>query len=399
MRRSATRSPLGSVCLLGVAAALLAACGPAAGPGTAAPARPSGSPSGGGQAAPAAPPAAGAAAPAPAGWEETVAAAKQEGRLVISAPANTIWREQLTGFQKEYPEIQVEYTGGNSRDFWPRISQERAGGQYLWDLRIGGPDPQVFAAKDEGVIEPARSFLTLPEVVDDGKWFGGYDSIFADKEQRFLPGFLANVSSPLFVNRDLVPEPEIRTERDLLDPKWRGKIVIQDPRGGAGLGFLATFLKVHGEQFVRDLLSQDLVVTGDNRQLAEWIVRGRYPIAIGLRSYDLRVFQQEGLGKNVQPVRTVEALPLSIGSGSIQALTQAPHPNAVKVFSNWLMTQRTQQALSQATGENSRRTDVPPATPEELPDRSQMDKYVPHQDEALLPVRVRALQMTEELLK
>ena len=175
------------------------------------------------------------------------------------------------------------------------------------------------------------------------------------------------MSSPVYVNRDLVPESEIRTERDLLDPKWKGKIVIQDPRGGAGLGFLATFLKVHGEQFVRDLLSQDLVVTGDNRQLAEWIVRGRYPVSIGLRSYDLLVFQQEGLGKNVRPVRTVEALPLSIGSGSIQALTQPPHPNATKVFSNWLMTQRTQQALSQATGDKSRRTDVPPASPRKCP--------------------------------
>lgn len=390
--------------MLGLALALLLACGPTASPGSSAPARPdSGQPASNqpAPAAPAQPAAAPAGAPgaAPAGWEQTVAAAKQEGRLVISAPANTIWREQLTGFQKEYPEIQVEYTGGNSRDFWPRISQERAGGQFLWDLRIGGPDPQVFAAKDEDVIEPARSFLTLPEVVDDRKWFGGYDSIFADKEQRFIPGFLATASSPLYVNRDLVPEAEIRTERDLLDPKWKGKIVIQDPRGGAGLGFLATFLKVHGEQFVRDLLSQDLVVTGDNRQLTEWIVRGRYPVAIGLRSYDLLVFRQEGLGQNVRPVRTVEAVPLSIGSGSIQAITQAPHPSAVKVFSNWLMTQRTQQALSQATGDNSRRTDVPPATPEEMPDRGQMDKYVPHQDEALLGVRVRALQLTEGLLK
>jgi ABC-type Fe3+ transport system substrate-binding protein len=404
MRHWSTRALSSRLSPVGLAIALLLACGPAATSGASAPKQPTG-----GQPAPGQPAAeaaaqptagsAGAVSAAPAGWDATIAAAKQEGRLVISAPANTIWREQLTSFQREYPEIQIEYTGGNSRDFWPRLSQERAGGQYLWDLRIGGPDPQVFAAKDEGVIEPARSFLSLPDVVDDGKWFGGYDSIFADAEQRFIPGFIATASAPLYVNRDVVPEGEIRTERDLLDPKWRGKIVIQDPRGGAGLGFLATFLKVHGEQFVRDLLSQDLVVTGDNRQLTEWIVRGRYPIAIGLRSYDLLVFHNEGLGKNVRPVRTVEAVPLSIGSGSIQAITQAPHPNAVKLYSNWLITQRTQQALSQATGDNSRRTDVAPATPEEVPDRTQMEKYVPHQDEALLPVRVRALQLTEELMK
>ncbi|HLH22292.1 MAG TPA: extracellular solute-binding protein [Chloroflexota bacterium] len=397
MRRTSTPPADRPLALL-VLLALLAACGPTAGSGGAAPAaRPgSGEPPAAASASPAA--ATGDSAAAPAGWDQMVAAAKQEGRLVISAPANTIWREQLTAFQKDYPEIQVEYTGGNSRDFWPRVSQERAGNQFLWDVRIGGPDPQVFAAQDDGVIEPARPHLVLPEVVDDSKWFGGFDSIWADTEHRFIPGFLATASSPVYVNRDLVPEPEIRSERDLLDPKWRGKIVIQDPRGGAGLGFLATFLQVHGEQFVRDLLRQDLVVTGDNRQLAEWLVRGRYPIAIGLRSYDLLLFQQEGLGKNVLPVRT-EAIPLSIGSGSIQLLTRAPHPNAAAVFSNWLMTQRVQQSLTQATGENSRRTDVPAATPAEAPDWTQMDKYVSHQDEALLPVRVKALQLADELLK
>jgi len=388
-----------------VLALALGGCGPTASSGTAAPAAPpaagtaasapaAGAPGSGSQGAASA----GNRAAAPAGWDEMVAAAKQEGRLVISAPANTIWREQLTAFQKDYPEIQVEYTGGNSRDFWPRVAQERAGGQYLWDVRIGGPDPQVFAAKEDGTLEAARPILVLPEVLDDSKWFGEFDSIFADKEQRFIPGFLSSVGSPAYVNRDLVPESEIRSERDLLDPKWKGKIVLQDPRGGAGLAFLTTFLQVHGEQFVRDLLSQDIVVSGDNRQLTEWIVRGRYPIAIGLRAYDLLVFQQEGLGRNVRPVRG-EALPLSIGSGSIQMISQAPHPNASRVFSNWLMTQRVQQSLSEAALENSRRTDVPVARPEEMPDLTQLDKYVAHQDEALLPVRVRAQQLAEEYLK
>src|SRR5438309_964588 len=130
MPRSARRQSLPLLSALGLVAALLA-CGPTASPGAgSAPPRPaSGQPA---SAAPAQPAAAQvASSAAPAGWEQTVAAAKQEGRLVISAPANTIWREQLTGFQKEYPEIQVEYTGGNSRDFWPRVAQERAGRQYL----------------------------------------------------------------------------------------------------------------------------------------------------------------------------------------------------------------------------------------------------------------------------
>src|SRR5437762_3171557 len=131
MRRSGTRSGMRLLAVLGLAALVLGGCGPTASSGTASPAA---QPAGGqapATAAPAAgaPPAAASAgdrAAAPAGWDQTVAAARQEGRLVISAPANTIWREQLTAFQKDYPEIQVEYSGGNSRDFWPRVAQERA---------------------------------------------------------------------------------------------------------------------------------------------------------------------------------------------------------------------------------------------------------------------------------
>jgi hypothetical protein len=63
------------------------------------------------------------------------------------------------------------------------------------------------------------------------------------------------------------------------------------------------------------------------------------------------------------------------------------------------MTQRAQQALTQATGDNSRRADVPPAGPEMRPDPAQWDTYVPHQDEALLPVRLRTLELTNDLLK
>ena len=51
-------------------------------------------------------------------WEQTVAAARQEGTVVISGPTREVWRNVLTTFEKDFPEIKVEYTGGNSRDFW-----------------------------------------------------------------------------------------------------------------------------------------------------------------------------------------------------------------------------------------------------------------------------------------
>jgi iron(III) transport system substrate-binding protein len=334
-----------------------------------------------------------------AAWDQTVAAAKREGKLALSGPPGSVWRDVLLTFEQDYPEIQVEYTGVNSRDFWPRVLQERQAGHYLWDLRVGGPDPQVYQARDEGVLDPIRPLLLLPEVTDDGKWLGGLDGLFADNTREYLPGFLAYTRTSILVNRDLVPEAELSTQRQLLDPRFKGKIVLQDPRGGAGLGVLTVLLAGHGEEYVRDLLSrQDVVVTGDNRQQAEWVVRGRYPIGVGMGTDQLIYFEQQGMKFNV---RAIEEGPkgLNIGFGGLQLLNRAPHPHAATVFINWLLTARVQERLAKALETNSRRLDVPPAVPAELPDPQRMADYIPHQAEALLPVRLRAQQLAQELLK
>ncbi len=383
------RPPLPAMLLLVL---LLASCGQTAAP-TVSAARSSAAPASVTQ----------AASPSAAGsqkqWDDLVAAARQERKISVSGPASPLWRDALTAFQKDYPDISVEYNGGDSRDFWPKIDQERKAGQYLTDLRIGGPDPQVFDAMSRGVLDPVEPLLILPEVIDESKWLGGWQAFYADKSKQYLPGFLADVSHPLYVNRDLVPTSKLNTERDLLDPSFKGKIVLQDPRGGAGLGFLTTFLKVDGEDFVRQLLAQQPIISSDNRQIAEWLVRGNYPAAIGLRNYDLLVFQQEGLGKNVLPAEGVKAEPLSIGSGGIQLLNKAPHPKATQLFMNWLLSAKVQESLTKAVQQDSRRTDVPPGAPDELPDPKKMDQYVPHQTEELLALRTQVLKIATDALK
>jgi iron(III) transport system substrate-binding protein len=383
---------LGARGLVGIVLLWVWACAPAA---------PASTPARAPAAAP--PPAApAAAAPQPAGgasdWDQTVAAARQEGKLVISAPTGQLWRESLQTFEQDYPGISLEMTGGNSRDFWPRLFQEREAGQYLWDLRVGGPDPEVFEARDRGTLDPVRPLLVLPEVVDESKWFGGFEGMYADKDKQYLPAFVASASFNVYVNRNAVPESELASEEQLVDPRWKGKIVLQDPRGGAGLGTTTTQLAAFGEDYVRQLFTQqDVVVTGDNRQQAEWVVRNRYPIGIGLRMDQVRTFELQGLPVNVKGLGTPRKL--SLGSGGIQLISQRPHPNAAKVFVNWLLTQKVQERIAKAVEVNSRRVDVSPADPSEILEPSHLADYVPHQYEELLPTRRRAQQLGAELIK
>jgi iron(III) transport system substrate-binding protein len=265
-----------------------------------------------------------------ADWEQTLTAAKREGRVVVSGQPGDAYRLPLTAFEQDYPEIKVEYVGLTAPNFWPRIRQERAAGQYLWDVRIGGPSPQAFEARDEGTLDPVRPLLVLPEVLDDTRWLDGVDGLFADLGKEYTIAFFASESITQFVNRDILSERELPGARDLPDPRFRGKVAMGDPRGGPGSGQLTLLLIAYGEDYVSTLLSKlDTVYTQDLRQLAEWIVRGRYPVAVGLPKYQLDPFQEQGLGRNIK------ALPgppgLTNGGGGIQLLNRAPHPNAAKV--------------------------------------------------------------------
>ena len=338
-------------------------------------------------------------ASASADWEALVAAARQEGRLAVSIPPGQFWRQAISTFEQDYPGIAIELAGANSRDFWPRVFQERQGGIYNWDLRVGGPDPDSYEAYRQGVFDPIRPLLLLPQVTDDSKWLGGLDGLLVDAEDRWFPGFITNTSAAFYVNRDFIPESDLRTDTDILDPRWKGKIAIQDPRGGAGLGRLTGMLMAHGEGFVRDLLTkQEIVSTGDNRQIAEWVVRGRYPIGIGISDSTLTELQKEGLGRNVKPLAE-GFVTLSPGFGGLQLLNRAPHPKAAQVFVNWMLTREVQSRIAQTVQLNSRRLDVPPGDPSTAPDPAKLGEYILNQDEVALVPRERAQALAMELLK
>lgn len=334
----------------------------------------------------------------PNGWDQIVEAAKKEGKLVISGAPSERYRTALVdAFQAKYPEIAIEYVGLNGRDFWPKLLQERKLDQYLWDLRMGGPDA-VGWEKAREITVPIRPILQ-PENADDAAWLGGLDGLFVDKENQYVPGFFAYSANPVSVNRDFISESELTSPEGLLDPKFKGKIVLNDPRGGAGLGYLAVLYQFYGEEFVKELLTkQEIVVTSDNRQLVEWVVRGRYPIGIGFDSTNLETFQEKGLGLNIKELEE-GPLGLSMGFGAINFLDKAPNPNAAKVYINWILSEEGQKVQAEVLKLNSRRIGVAlgDAKVEVKPDR--LDRYISHQEEEMAETRTKVRKLADELIK
>ena len=301
-----------------------------------------------------------------ANWEQTVAAAKKEGKLNFyvgrygSEPL-------LNEFRKEFPEIKLVTVNGAGNSLGTRIITEIRAGHVVADLFSGGANTNYEVLYEGKALDSIKSLLVLPEVLDETKWLEGRHR-YTDPEQRHVFIYIANPSSSgFYYNTNMVNSKEIKSYWDLVNPKWRGKYVSQDPLG-TGLGASLQFYYYHpelGADYIRKLFGDMQPVYGrDRRQITDWLAQGRYAMCVGCR--DTARAKSQGLPVDeLDNVDWKEGVQLTSGGGSMSFIKGAPNPNAAKVFVNWFLSRRGQIALQKHQdlyGEdapNSRRTDIP----------------------------------------
>jgi iron(III) transport system substrate-binding protein len=311
------------------------------------------------QAAPTTPPA--STAGWQAEWDKALAAAKQEGKVtVIGGPGDTYREALVAAFEKSYPAIKVEYTGASPRDFAAKLTAERQASKYLVDVVLGGTNTGN-SLKNQGTFDPLRSAPISPDVMDDKNWLGGFAQGFQDKEGQFTYSFEGIGRATIDVNREFLKASEPKGVEELSDPKWKGKIAINDPRtpgpGSSTGGFL---LLTFGEEWYAQFLANS-VPTRDSRQLAEWLVRGVYALSCGTDPAVVEKFAKEGLGQQIEALgpKLKGGTRVEYGAGSTYLVNKAPHPNAARLYLNWLLSKDGQMAWVANTQRNSRRLDVP----------------------------------------
>jgi iron(III) transport system substrate-binding protein len=207
----------------------------------------------------------GASAPAstpaapPASWQAVVAAARSEGQVALITQSGTDISAALSdGFQKAFPDIRVELTAGNGSDVTNKMLTERAAGRFNTDLVVHGTTTVVATLLPARALDPLAPYLVGPDDADPAKWLGGKYN-FADSAGQYDLIFTGGVHMPLIYNPARASAADFHSFRDLLDPKWKGKIAMFDPRGaGSGLSMMTLFYRnpTLGKDYIQQLLAQ-----------------------------------------------------------------------------------------------------------------------------------------------
>jgi iron(III) transport system substrate-binding protein len=295
----------------------------------------------------------------PAAWDELIAAARREGTVVVTGPAHPEVRQALPAAFKARFGVNLEYIGGPASAMVAKMKAERASGIHSFDVTLAGIQSMAQIFHREGLLEPIKPLLILPEVLDGSKWKRG-SLWFMDPEQQYVLRLFSSEAEEFSINTRHVKPDEIRSAQDLLNPKWKGKIATHDPTvPGTGSNQAARFYVQFGEDFVRKLfVEQQPAISRDERQLTDWLLHGTYPIVFGANDARVEEMRKEGL-----PLVSVHGLPdlpgtVAVGNGLVGMFKNAPHPNASKLFINWLASKEGLELYARAVQWSPTRNDI-----------------------------------------
>jgi iron(III) transport system substrate-binding protein len=338
-------------------------------------------------------------------WGQRQEAARKEGKVVVSIPPSAELRKALEAAMKQKFGIQLEIVLGSSNKINKRAADEYKAGVRYFDIITSTWDNLDYTLLPMGAVEPLENYWILPEVKDPKNWFGGH--VWTDKAKRYAYSPYAYMLDNIWYNTSQVKESEIRAYDDLLNPKWKGKIAMWDPReGGAAAGKWAYLWQTKGEGYLKKLADQVSLISTDRRLVADALARAKVSITIGPTFYSFVSYVKAGLPvKPFPPFK--EGTYVSMGNGGPVAIKNPPHPNAARVLVNWMLSREGQDIYSRAHGQATRRNDVETKWMDEIGVRPAKDylnvdellKYENQSEDKILTVRRPAQEIADKLFK
>ncbi len=269
--------------------------------------------------------------------------AKEEGKLVAylamnAADAVTV---QAT-FEKKFPQIKVDLVRAGAPAMLQRVLTEYRGGKIFADVILG--------------------FGFIHYELGQQKLLARYDS---PERQNYVPqfkdkaGFWTNVIPivhTIAYNPKMLQPAELPVRyTDLLLPKWKGKAGMNSNNIMFLAAMMTHFGKENGMDFLQRLAAQEPQVRGGGTLLTTLVAAGEFPLAFSINENNVENFKQRGA-----PIDWVRlADPLYGELVPIGIMVGAPHPNAARVFVDYVLSKEGQE-LFRNLGKLPARSDVAP---------------------------------------
>lgn len=289
-------------------------------------------------------------------WAKTLADARKEGKVVMYTTAGSDIRTAFTQALKVKYGLDIEFVTGKGVEMVTKVLSERRASLYLGDAYMGGGTSTMAMLVPEGVMDTMTPELILPEVADTGKWYENRLP-YIDKE-KLLMGFRGSIFWPFTINTTLVKPGDLVSYNDILKPIFKGKIAMGDPTiEGASNSFVTLASEyLMNRDYIKELIKQEPFISRDERLLTDWVARGKYSVLIGTKPDPITEFLKAGAP--IQPIIPKEGSMIEPGAGTVSVMNKRPHPNATRIFINWLLSKDGQTVYAEAAGIESAREDV-----------------------------------------
>src|SRR6476620_11463719 len=277
-----------------------------------------------------------AAPPAEPVTPALIEAAKKEGQVSYYTSTDLPVAEKVAkAFEAKYPGIAVHTERTGAERVFQRIGQEYSSNIHAVDVVNSSDAAHFIVWKRDGIL--------LPYVPEDVARFPA--------EHRDVDGQFASFRvwlSIIAYNTRLVKAEEApKSFADLLDPRWKGKIVKAHP-GYSGTIMTATYQMQRdlGWSFFEKLAKQHIMQVQSSADPPKKLDLGERAVMADGNEYN--IFQMREAGRPVEPVYATEGSPLIIGPNGI--FKGSPHPNAAKLFQSFSLGREAQQLIIDVGG-------------------------------------------------
>ena len=275
-----------------------------------------------------------------------IAGAKKEKQLMIYGTMQIGDMDPiLEKFRANCPFLKVEYFRAGGEKLAEKLYTEVKAGKYFSDVQLQS-GVEMLQLKAQGLTtaydSPQRAFIREGLKDKEGHWTAVYLSIEA-----------------LGYNTQLIPKEQVpRTYEDLLNPRWKGNLGLDSSNVEWYIIQLHNMGEERGREFMKKLVRQDVGVRRGHTLGAQLLTAGEYSLLLDFRTNHFEKFKSEGA-----PVGIVALGPLiPIPPVSIALSPKPPHPNAGKLFIDFLLSKEGQDLVKRVTQREVARADVAPTS-------------------------------------